>query len=98
MTVARWGGGKSINAIPSSAWIEVDLRATRASALKRLGQHLEAAVAEIGSNRVSYCVADVSRPEDNDNIVRVAEERYGGVDVLVANAGIEGQVKPITEY
>jgi NAD(P)-dependent dehydrogenase (short-subunit alcohol dehydrogenase family) len=61
-------------------------------------QALEAAVAGIGSNRVSYCVADVSRPEDNDNIVSVAEERYGGVDVFLANAGIEGQVKPITEY
>ena len=59
---------------------------------------LEAAVAEIGSNRVSFCVADVSRPQDNDNIISVAEERYGGVDVFLANAGIEGQVKPITEY
>ena len=26
LTVARWGGGKSINAIPQEAWIEVDLR------------------------------------------------------------------------
>jgi len=25
-TVARWGGGKSINAIPQEAWVEVDLR------------------------------------------------------------------------
>ena len=26
LTVARWGGGKSINAIPQEAWIEVDTR------------------------------------------------------------------------
>jgi acetylornithine deacetylase/succinyl-diaminopimelate desuccinylase-like protein len=26
LTVARWGGGKSINAIPQDAWIEVDTR------------------------------------------------------------------------
>ncbi len=26
LTVARWGGGKSINAIPQNAWIEVDTR------------------------------------------------------------------------
>ena len=61
-------------------------------------QALETAVAEIGSNRVSYCVADVTRPEDNDNVIAVAEERYGGVDAFLANAGVEGQVKPITEY
>jgi NAD(P)-dependent dehydrogenase (short-subunit alcohol dehydrogenase family) len=59
---------------------------------------LETAVAEIGGNRVSYCVADVTRPEDNDKVIAVAEERYGGVDAFLANAGVEGQVKPITEY
>ena len=49
---------------------------------------LETAVAEIGSTRVSYCVADVTRPEDNDNVIAVAEERYGGVDAFLANAGV----------
>ena len=53
---------------------------------------------DIGSNRVSYCVADVTRPEDNDRFVSVATERYGGVDTFLANAGIEGVVRPITEY
>ena len=61
-------------------------------------QALETAVAEIGCNRVSYCVADVARREDNDKMIAVAEERYGGVDAFLANAGVEGQVKPITEY
>jgi NAD(P)-dependent dehydrogenase (short-subunit alcohol dehydrogenase family) len=50
------------------------------------------------SNRVSYCVGDVTQPADNDRFVRVAQERYGGVDTFLANAGIEGIVKPITEY
>jgi NAD(P)-dependent dehydrogenase (short-subunit alcohol dehydrogenase family) len=59
---------------------------------------LKDAVKEIGSNRVSYCVGDVTRPEDNDRFVKVATERYGGVDTFLANAGIEGIVKPITEY
>jgi NAD(P)-dependent dehydrogenase (short-subunit alcohol dehydrogenase family) len=55
------------------------------------------AVAEIGSNRVSHCVTDVTDPEANQRMVALAEERYGGVDILLANAGTEGQVKPITE-
>jgi NAD(P)-dependent dehydrogenase (short-subunit alcohol dehydrogenase family) len=49
-------------------------------------------------NSVSYFVADVTRAEDNEAMVACAEERYGGVDVLLANAGIEGDVKPILEY
>jgi tripeptide aminopeptidase len=35
-TVARWGGGKSINAIPQEAWVEVDLRSEAQEELIRL--------------------------------------------------------------
>src|SRR5262245_43717805 len=59
---------------------------------------LKSAVAEIGSNRVSYCVGDVTDPTQNERFVATAVERYGGVDVFLANAGIEGKVKPIVEY
>ncbi len=50
-----------------------------------------------GSNRVSHFVADVTKAADNRAMFECATERYGGVDVFVANAGIEGDVKPITE-
>jgi NAD(P)-dependent dehydrogenase (short-subunit alcohol dehydrogenase family) len=59
---------------------------------------LKQAVADIGSNRVSYFAADVTKSRDNQAMVDCATERYGGVDVLLANAGIEGDVRPITEY
>ncbi len=59
---------------------------------------LAEAVAEIGSNAVSYFAGDVTSPEDNDAMVACAEERYGGVDVLLANAGIEGDVAPIVDF
>ena len=59
---------------------------------------LEEAVKEIGSNRVSWCVADVTSAADNDAMIATAEERYGGVDILLANAGIEGDVAPIEAY
>ena len=36
LTVARWGGGTSINAIPQEAWIEVDMRSTSEEELDRL--------------------------------------------------------------
>jgi NAD(P)-dependent dehydrogenase (short-subunit alcohol dehydrogenase family) len=59
---------------------------------------LAAACAEIGSNKVSYFVGDVTRMEDNQAMVDTATERYGGVDTFLANAGIEGDVSPIVDY
>ncbi len=59
---------------------------------------LKEAVAEIGSNAASYFVADVTSAADNDAMVACAEERYGGVDGLLANAGIEGDVVSIADY
>ncbi len=53
---------------------------------------------EIGSNRVSFCVADVTCLQDNQRMIEQAVERYGGVDVFAANAGIEGDVRSIVEY
>lgn len=59
---------------------------------------LREAVDTIGSDAVSHAVADVSRPEDVERFTRTAVERYGGIDVLISNAGIEGDFKPITDY
>jgi NAD(P)-dependent dehydrogenase (short-subunit alcohol dehydrogenase family) len=59
---------------------------------------LRHAVAAIGSADVSAVAADVSRAEDVQRYVQTAVERYGGIDVFFANAGIEGAVAPITEY
>ena len=59
---------------------------------------LQSACEEIGSNRVSFCVADVTSADDNLKMIATAEERYGGVDALLANAGTEGAIKPLMEY
>jgi tripeptide aminopeptidase len=49
LTVARIGGGKSVNAIPEEAWMELDLRSEGAAALvqveRAVRQRLDAAVA-----------------------------------------------------
>jgi len=48
LTVARWGGGKSINAIPQEAWIELDVRSECEEELEE--QH--AAIAAAAAGRV----------------------------------------------
>ena len=59
---------------------------------------LRQAVKTIGSEAVSYVAADVTHPEQTQHYIRTAVERYGGIDLYLANAGIEGAVLPITEY
>ena len=59
---------------------------------------LESAVADIGADGISYCVGDVTSEQDTEAYVGEAVSRHGGVDVLLANAGIEGTIAPITEY
>lgn len=58
---------------------------------------LKAAVDEVGSDHASYMVANVTSVEDNQGMVAAAEERYGGVDILLANAGVEGDQAPLLE-
>lgn len=59
---------------------------------------LRDAVTEMGSNKVSYCVANVTSAADNNRMVATAVEKFGGIDIFLANAGVEGDVAPITEY
>ena len=53
---------------------------------------------DIGSNHLSYFAGDVTSFEDNLNAIEVAKEKYGGLDIFIANAGIEGDVSHIEEY
>ena len=53
---------------------------------------------KIDSNKLSYFEGDVSCLSDNQKAVDLAVERYGGLDIFIANAGISGDVKPITDY
>tara|TARA_B100001057_G_scaffold121304_1_gene120029 strand:+ start:12207 stop:12968 length:762 start_codon:yes stop_codon:yes gene_type:complete len=52
----------------------------------------------LGSNRVSYLVGDVTQAADNQAMVDTATQRYGGLDVFLANAGIEGDVASLLDY
>ncbi len=56
-----------------------------------------AAEIEQGGGRAAYVTGDVSREEDCAHIVSVAENRLGGVNILVNNAGDYGPVKPVEE-
>lgn len=50
------------------------------------------------SEAFAYQPADVSRAPDMEACVQAAQARFGGLDIAVLNAGIEGDVQPITDY
>lgn len=59
---------------------------------------LAAAVKLAGERNAAYVVADVARPEDNARLMAAAEQRFGGIDAFVANAGVEGATASIVDY
>ncbi len=58
---------------------------------------LAEAVTKIGSPRAQSYVADITLPAANAAMVQTAVAQFGGIDIFLANAGIEGQVLSIAE-
>ena len=59
---------------------------------------LENTIKEINSEKLSHFVGDVTILEDNLKAVEFVKEKFGGLDIFIANAGIEGEVKNIEDY
>lgn len=59
---------------------------------------LVAAAEELADDRVAWTAADVSRDADVARYTQEAVDRFGRIDVLFLNAGVEGVVQPMTEY
>jgi NAD(P)-dependent dehydrogenase (short-subunit alcohol dehydrogenase family) len=59
---------------------------------------LKKGVGVIGSEWADCAVADVSDPRETERYIKMAVDRFGGIDIYVANAGILGPVAPIAPY
>lgn len=60
-------------------------------------ESLKKAVGELGPG-VAYVAADVTQAEDVKKYTEAAVKQFGKIDIFFNNAGIEGVVKPITEF
>jgi len=60
-------------------------------------ERLRSDLAERHGVKVLYQGADMSRPEAIDQMMRAAAEAFGGLDVVVNNAGIQ-HVAPVEEF
>ncbi|MGR6468722.1 3-hydroxybutyrate dehydrogenase [Rhizobium sp. PAMB 3182] len=52
---------------------------------------------DAGSGKVLYHAADMTKPEEIADMIATAEKTFGGIDVLVNNAGIQ-HVAPVEEF
>ena len=74
-------------------------RGAKIVAIDRREQDLKAAVRELPASAEALVVAaDVTQEDEVADYVRAATNRFGTIDVFYNNAGVEGEVKPITEY
>ncbi|HVL15931.1 MAG TPA: SDR family oxidoreductase [Gemmata sp.] len=83
LTGASGGIGQATAAALVKAGARVALASRSADALEQLAATLRAAEGDVFA--VS---ADVTRPEDRERLVRTAVERFGGIDLLINNAGV----------
>lgn len=62
------------------------------------GAKVEQTVKSLDSSRLKGFAADVSRADQVTSYVSATISAFGGLDVLYANAGIEGLVRPLKDY
>ena len=90
------GGAGSIGKITAQLFLnegaKVFLVDISEDALKKTAEELG------GGKNIAYAAADVTKSADVEKYAAEAEKKFGKIDVFFNNAGIEGVVKPITEY
>ena len=74
-------------------------RGARIVAVDRRETDLKEAIKDLPASAEALALtADVTEEDEVAGYVRAAVERFGTIDVFYNNAGIEGDVKPITDY
>jgi NADP-dependent 3-hydroxy acid dehydrogenase YdfG len=83
ITGASSGIGEATAELLASNGAKLVLGARREDQLKQIVEEIER-----DGGQAVYQKLDVTEPSDNDAIVRLAKETFGGVDVIFLNAGI----------
>ena len=58
---------------------------------------MQQTVQDLGEASCDYCILDVTSEEQTIAAVARTVERFGGLDVFIANAGVEGQIGNIVD-
>lgn len=88
------GAARGIGAAAARLFVEAGSRVMLVDVLE---EPLAALAAELG-DAAAYQTADVTDEEQTKLYVAQTVARFGGVDAMLLNAGIEGAVTPTTDY
>jgi NADP-dependent 3-hydroxy acid dehydrogenase YdfG len=83
ITGASSGIGEATARLLASKGARVVLGARRTDKLEHIAREIESA-----GGQAAYAELDVTKQADNDAIVKLAQDRFGGVDVTFLNAGL----------
>lgn len=83
ITGASSGIGEATAKLLANQGAKVVLGARREDQLKRIVDEIKQA-----GGQAAYQALDVTKQEDNDSIVKLAEKEFGRVDVIFLNAGV----------
>ena len=82
----------------ATMWLLAE-RGARLVAVDRREQDLKEAIEDLPASAQALAVAaDVTDEDEVAAYVRAAVDKFGTIDAFYNNAGIEGDIKPITEY
>ena len=74
-------------------------RGARIVAVDRKGADLDSAIKDLPASAQALAVtSDVTDEDDVKEYVRKALDKFGAIDAFYNNAGVEGEVKSITDY
>ena len=74
-------------------------RGARIVAVDRKADDVKTAIRDLPRSAEALAItADVTQEDEVADYVRAAIDRFGTIDVFYNNAGVEGEIKPITEY
>jgi NAD(P)-dependent dehydrogenase (short-subunit alcohol dehydrogenase family) len=74
-------------------------RGARIVAVDRKREDLQSAIDDLPPSAQALAItADVTDEDEVTEYVRAAVDKFGTIDVFYNNAGVEGDVKPITDY
>jgi len=74
-------------------------RGARIVAVDRLKANVQAAISDLPQSAQALAVAaDVTTENDVESYVGAAIDKFGTIDIFFNNAGVEGDIAPITKY
>lgn len=88
------GASRGMGAAIAEAFLSEGASVLALDILKEQGEGL---AQRLGSDRLHFLQADVSKPDDWTAAVAACKEQLGGLDTLVNNAGIIGDALPVHE-